>query len=69
MGDEKWPTRLVSSGRIRRGTHGGVCFVKQLGANVLKQGVVCPKSDKKGSNMAEWPEAIRVREMPRLLAA
>jgi hypothetical protein len=45
------------------------CFVKQLGANVLKEGIVCPKTDKKGSNMGEWPEAIRVREMPLKLAA
>lgn len=44
-------------------------FVKQLGANVLKQGVACPKMDKKGGNMAEWPEAIRVRQMPVALAA
>lgn len=45
------------------------CFVKQLGANVLKDGVACPKGDKKGSNMEEWPAAIRVREMPFRLAA
>lgn len=43
-------------------------FVKQMGANVLKNGVACPKTDKKGSNMAEWPAAIRVREMPVALA-
>lgn len=45
------------------------CFVKQLGANVIKSGVACPKGAKKGDDMNEWPEAIRVREMPKLLAA
>jgi len=45
------------------------CFVKQLGANVLKHGSACPKSDKKGGNMAEWPETIRIRQMPLRLAA
>ena len=44
-------------------------FVKQLGANVLKSGVACPKGAKKGDDMNEWPEVIRVREMPKLLAA
>lgn len=63
--DTAWAEAIV-----RQCESAGVrCFVKQLGANVLKAGVACPKSDKKGGNMAEWPEAIRVREMPLALAA
>lgn len=63
--DTAWGEAIVSQCREA----GVPCFVKQMGDNVLKNGVACPKTDKKGSNMAEWPEAIRVREMPRNLAA
>lgn len=63
--DTVWAADIVT----QCASFGVPVFVKQLGANVLKSGVVCPKGAKKGDDMNEWPEAIRVREMPRLLAA
>lgn len=63
--DTAWAQDIV----VQCDLAGVPCFVKQLGANVLKGGVACPKTSKKGDNMLEWPEGIRVREMPRALAA
>jgi len=63
--DTAWAQDIV----IQCELAGVPCFVKQLGANVLKSGVACPKGAKKGDDMNEWPEIIRVREMPRQLAA
>lgn len=63
--DTAWAQEIV----VQCDLAGVPCFVKQLGANVLKGGVACPKTSKKGDNMLEWPEGIRVREMPRALAA
>jgi protein gp37 len=47
------------------------CFVKQLGARPLLQDVECRACDgegvspqKKGGDMNEWPEDLRVRQMP-----
>lgn len=41
-------------------------FVKQLGSNVLTSiGTRRRTDDKKGADMAEWPEGLRVREFPR----
>jgi protein gp37 len=40
-------------------------FVKQLGAAPKLGGKPYPITDAKGGNMADWPEDIRVREMPR----
>jgi len=38
-------------------------FVKQLGAKAVnREGVRHPLKDKKGGDMAEWPEDLRVRE-------
>lgn len=40
-------------------------FVKQLGARpVNREGVPHPITDPKGGDPAEWPEDLRVREMP-----
>lgn len=63
--DTAWAQDIVAQCALA----GVPCFVKQLGANVLKSGVACPKGAKKGDDMREWPEAIRVREMPTALAA
>lgn len=63
--DTAWAQDIV----IQCALAGVPCFVKQLGANVIKSGVACPKGAKKGDDMNEWPEIIRVREMPKLLAA
>lgn len=50
---------------------GVACFVKQLGANPF-HGIVAgfplhgrALSDRKGADMSEWPEALRVREWPK----
>lgn len=49
------------------------CFVKQLGARPVDWGETIPGIDgvkpmslksRKGGNPAEWPEPLRVREMP-----
>jgi protein gp37 len=40
------------------------CFVKQLGANVFDRSDRLVLKDRKGGDMAEWPEDLRVREMP-----
>jgi protein gp37 len=39
-------------------------FIKQLGTAWSKERYI--PSDKKGGDMADWPEELRVREMPRL---
>lgn len=62
--DTAWAEHLA----IQCALAGVPCFVKQLGAKVLKDGAICPKGAKKGDDMTEWPEEIRIREMPRLLA-
>lgn len=43
------------------------CFVKQLGAKSFGFGYITPLSFKnpKGGDMAEWPEELRVRQMPK----
>jgi hypothetical protein len=45
-------------------------FLKQVGANPVERGERWSYSprlvDKKGGDMAEWPEDIRVRQMPEL---
>jgi protein gp37 len=59
---------------------GVACFVKQLGAHPCDRGpgqsyhhahgeLLCKKlADKKGGDMAEWPEDLRVREFPSVRA-
>ena len=39
-------------------------FVKQLGSNPIENGVPLRLADKHGGDWAEWPENLRVREMP-----
>ncbi len=43
---------------------GCVPFVKQLGTYPTLNGLAYPITDAKGAVMAEWPEDLRVREMP-----
>lgn len=53
-------------------TTGTPVFVKQLGTVPTQNGMYCPPgmiSDRKGGDPAEWPEYLRVREMPSLSAA
>jgi hypothetical protein len=41
-------------------------MVKQLGAKPTnREGVIHIVADRKGGDMAEWPEELRVREFPR----
>ena len=42
------------------------CFVKQLGESCSGQPVL---KDKKGGDMSEWPEDLRVRQMPEVFSA
>jgi protein gp37 len=45
---------------------GVAAFVKQLGARPTnREGIPHPIRDRKGGAMEEWPEDLRVREMPR----
>jgi protein gp37 len=39
-------------------------FVKQLGANPIDGGTVVNLSDRHGGNWDEWPEDLRIRQMP-----
>lgn len=43
-------------------------FVKQLGSYDPLRGTAMGRKDKKGGDPSEWPEDIRVREMPNTLA-
>lgn len=50
---------------LHQGTAVGArVFVKQLGAKPHLAGEVYEKSSGKGADMAQWPRAIRIREMP-----
>lgn len=40
------------------------CFVKQLGASPTRNGKRWNTDSKKGGDPAQWPECLRVREMP-----
>ncbi len=43
---------------------GVACLVKQMGAVALLAGKRLPLADRKGGDMAEWPEDLRVRQYP-----
>lgn len=43
---------------------GVACFVKQLGSNPYYHGQPLRLRDWKGGDMSEWPEQLRVRELP-----
>ena len=43
-------------------------FVKQIGGRPHMNGIPIDIDDKKGGDMREWPEHLRVREWPRLAA-
>lgn len=59
--DTQWAQRLVDEARAQK----VACFVKQVGAKPLEDGCPLPISNAKGGDMADFPEAIRVREFPR----
>lgn len=43
---------------------GVACFIKQLGSNPYYHGQPLRLRDWKGGDMSEWPEGLRVRELP-----
>lgn len=43
-------------------------FVKQMGSNAFYRGKPISFKEKSGSNTDEWPECVRVREMPESLS-
>jgi len=45
---------------------GVACFIKQLGTHFAREYGL---RDRKGGDMSEWPEDLRVREYPRPVAA
>ena len=66
-GNEARPTVIGHiRGLLRQLVAAGVRpFVKQLGAHpVNREGMPHPLKSKKGGDMAEWPEDLRVRESP-----
>jgi hypothetical protein len=51
---------------VRQCRHAAVSvLVKQIGARPTnREGVLHSISDKKGAVLADWPEALRIREFP-----
>lgn len=43
---------------------GVACFIKQMGARPVLNGVAMEWHDRKGGNLIEWPQDLRVREFP-----
>jgi len=65
--DVAWVRSIVAQCKAA----GTKCFVKQLGANPtgwkfpnLPDAEVAPLRDRKGADASEWPEDLRVRELP-----
>jgi protein gp37 len=58
--DLAWPWRLVTQTREA----GVPLFVKQVGDHPVHRGERWPATAPKGGDPNEWPQALRVREMP-----
>lgn len=58
--DVGWIRSIVEQRRAA----GAPVFCKQLGARPVHDGVPYALQDAKGGDMSEWPEDLRVREMP-----
>lgn len=58
--DIRWIRDGVAQCRVA----GVAPFVKQLGSDPLEGVLGLPIKDKKGGDMSEWPEDLRVREFP-----
>jgi protein gp37 len=56
----EWAERLVEQCQAQ----GVAVFVKQLGSNAMWGGRRLKLKDKKGGDMTEWPEGLRIRQMP-----
>jgi protein gp37 len=59
--DVKWAESLLG----RCSSAGAKVFMKQLGAKPLKAGAAYLKGSGKGGVMIEWPQSLRIREMPQ----
>jgi protein gp37 len=59
----EWARSLIAEGERA----GVAIFVKQLGAHPVSNGEL-KLFDRKGSNWAEWPEDLRVRQFPEVRA-
>ncbi len=57
---EEWLRDGVAAGRET----GTPTFVKQLGRNYWRGGSTVPLASRKGNDLDEWPEELRVREWP-----
>ncbi|HPA20603.1 MAG TPA: DUF5131 family protein [Verrucomicrobiae bacterium] len=62
--DLAWARQLRDQCRAR----GVAFFCKQLGRRPVEDGLELRLRDKHGGDWGEWPEDLRVREMPRALA-
>lgn len=60
----EWADQIVEQCREA----GVPCFVKQLGALPLSDGYPLELKNKKGGEWSEWPDRLRVREMPKVAA-
>jgi protein gp37 len=60
--DEAWARSLVEQYRVA----GVPVFVKQLGSVWARESKHWPHGDSKGGDPEEWPEDLRVREMPEV---
>lgn len=58
----EWALDII--GRCK--TAGVAPFVKQLGSHVIHEGKRLVLKDKKGGDISEWPEELRVREFPKV---
>lgn len=59
--DTRWAENLIAEAKRQ----GVAPFMKQVGSNPYEDGVSLPISDMKGTDLADFPETIRVREFPR----
>jgi protein gp37 len=65
-GSVKRPFDTAWADRLRDQCHGAdvAYFLKQLGMHVIENGQRTPLKSRKGVNWDEWPERLRVRQMP-----
>lgn len=62
--DLAWARQIIAQCREA----GVACFIKQLGRTPIENGEPLRLDDRKGADMAEWPEDLRVRQFPRTVA-
>jgi len=60
--DIGWARGLIAQCRLAS----VACFLKQLGASPFENGKPLSLRDRKGADPAEWPEDLRVRQLPEV---